>query len=486
MDRASVLRSLWTIHHYGVTELLPGRVRFSDYGAFAAFAPQKQFTAKLEDGVFIHGFWQEEFSGDFYIHRVERIVEGKNIETGSYSYLIPDYAREHRQNLEEYRLIDKNWIAAEKGGAFVRKAKEGLNAFYKVADTSADYMEKAAFYQNIRDFLRLNRVAREHGSRPVWDKETADHRCHRITLNRGGPHAPTGIPLERFIQSLITDEGQLVLVQFIDQQDVLHQAQDEFLNMLAYYIKDDFTGIEVTILDVVVRDERGTTQYLKDLKSFHGNNHLGPGGSRCNGALNPFVSLFGKVKEGARDRLPEKEEREDGRLLDFDLLYGCRSAENGNDEHSFYKINLQRAIHDVMRCAGLIANGSRGFIKDFRGIPEEALDDAQWQLERRSVVIKVYGRKQNPTYRQAAQAYYNLRLSGCPYVVLLLADGPEDVVEIHDDSDRYVEFSGEMTRDDEFYATIEAVAREKYATHRLGGAQPSKLHLPVGLTAIAP
>ncbi len=188
--------------------------------------------------------------------------------------------------------------------------------------------------------------------------------------------------------------------------------------------------------------------------------------------------VFGKPKEGYEEFLNEKEKGPDGRLLDFNLLYGCRGELPLREANKIYKRNFRQISHNIRRAGGWVTDTICSRSKDFRGFPEDKLREARWNLEDYSVVIKVHG-KQGRIYKAAAQACYNLRMTGCPYVTLLLADGEEDVVEIHDDTSTFDVISGATKVENQQALTqyIETVVREKYDGHKLNGAAPYKLSL---------
>ena len=134
-------------------------------------------------------------------------------------------------------------------------------------------------------------------------------------------------------------------------------------------------------------------------------------------------------------------------------------------------------MHEIRSCAGLIGNLVKTNPKDYRGLPKDYVEDALWRLELNGVVIKVHT-EENCVTRTALRLCGHLKSTGCPYVTVVLCDGPGDILEVHDDTDIYTEFTvkdGTFTDahdGDDLFWTVEQVVRRKYAGHKLNGASP--------------
>jgi len=121
-----------------------------------------------------------------------------------------------------------------------------------------------------------------------------------------------------------------------------------------------------------------------------------------------------------------------------------------------------------MRLAGLITDNATVFGKDFRGFPTEQVQETLWQIEQDAVVVKVHTEEQG-LCKKALEVCSHLMLTGCPYVDLILADGPEEIIEVYDDSEEYSEISiSEENRD--FSWSLEQEMRNMYRNHKLNGA----------------
>jgi len=284
----------------GVTEVLPGRVRLGWMHDFIVFAPKKHFSVGYEDGAAIHGFWKENFDGAFYIHDLQEVVDGKCPQSGKWHFFIPHSIEPPLNSEEAYSEINAAWIERKLHQPFTAKAHEGLNYSTKTTGTLSMHIEQVCFYQRLKDIPAFANLARIHGSTGLWTHDLLKDLVRHVVLDATYRIKPEAKRLQTFLKPLMDIPHSLVFVHFLDEHDVLCGAQSEFLNVLSFYMKDQYPSLDITIVDVVVRNVQGARPYLKEFWQYFQPNQLGPGGSCYHGDGMPFVMVMGKTSQAER------------------------------------------------------------------------------------------------------------------------------------------------------------------------------------------
>lgn len=461
---------------FGVTGLLAGRTRLSGWKReFSTFAPKRWFSVSHDDGAIIHGFWKADFDNAFYLFAVKEIKGGMLRGTDRRAFLSSPSPSDPPQDMAEYRAIDREWIDEQAQNPFTAKANTHLNTVVEANATLASYMEEASFYRSIDDIVEYAEIAKTHGTKLPWDYQHSKKRVTWYQFNATSKTPPFPMALGYLIERYLEQPHTLLFVHFKDEQDVLSQAQSEFLNMLTFYIHDDHEPLNIKIMTVLIRDGQGTCPYEKEFHEYFSQNMLGQAKSRYRGDPTPFIMVFGNPPKEAFAQQTAFVRRQGNRLLDFDLFHGCRDqlAEKPRCNFSadrIFRKNLRQAMHEVRYCAGLIANSALTTPKDYRGLPKAYVEDALWRLEQNAVVIKIHTEEKDIA-QMATTLCNHLKSSGCPYVTVVLADGQEDIIEVHDDTDMYSEFPGAHGRESMFWS-LEQEVRKRYMSHKLNGASP--------------
>lgn len=472
----SVFRQLSWITVYGLPSLMPGRVKLAWNNEFRVFAPKKQFSVGFADGVIIHGFWKKEFDGIYYIHKLQEIREGKCLESGEYSSFSAITKVEPDKDFTQYREMPLVWLEGQrKENPWAAKADEEMNLYGDTNATMSMYMEETCFYRYVWDIYEFASLAKEHGTPLPWPSCSVNkpyRRCVFDGVHRNQPDLET--PKE-FIDKQLTQTQNLVFVHFKDEQDVLCQAQEGFLNMMSLYLTQEHDDLNIVIADVIVRDAKGTRANETEWHEDFADNMLGRGGSKYHGKPSPFVMVLGHIPQDAMDHLTSFVRKQGVRLLDFDLFHECRDLLGEKKECNWeandqFRSNLKRAMHEIWRVGGMLGDKAHSTVKDYRGLPESMVETMVWDLEYNAVVIKIHTQR-NGIADTALTLCNHLKSAGCPYVEVVIADGPEDRIEVHDDTDTYSVFS-HMEGNDALFWNLERVARRMYAGHKLNGASP--------------
>jgi|GEM_PF-3609369 len=471
------MRQLWKLHNFGVTDTLPGRVRLGWRGDFTIFAPKKHFSIGFADGAAIHGFGKKDFDKAFYIYGLEEVIERSCVETGKYFHLSSPPDDEPSQNFDEYQEVDEQWLEERNKDPFVTKASEGINITEKTDSTLSTFIEEVCFYQYLDDIFDYANLAKKHGTDTAWNYflPCLHERFIFNAVQRPKPKAQT---LQSFIEQQLEKPQTLLFLHFKDEQDVLCQAQSEFINLMSFYTKEEYENLNIVIADVIIRDVLGNKPYHDEWHEYFVDNMLGQAGTILQSDPAPFVMVLGKPRKEALESQTAFVRKKGNHLVDFDLFQGCREllAEEKScnfEARDIYKENLKQAIHEILRCGGLVTDNATVRGKDYRGWPEDKVDWAMLELEENSVVIKVHTKK-NGIVGMALKLCSHLKLSGCPYVSMVLADGPEDEIEVHDDTDIYSVFNITEETESLFWG-LEQAARRKYMSHKLNGASPLML-----------
>ena len=482
VNSASVLRQLSWLHLRGVSAILPGRVQLSWKNHFKVFAPQKHFSVGFADGVVLHGFWKEAFDGTYYIHRLQHIREGRCMESGEWYVFSSIADTDPAQDLTLYQEMPLDWLEEQQDKPWSAKGDKELNFFEESNATMSMYMEEACFYRYVWDIYDVAALAKAHGSHPPWLSSSVCQPYPRAVFNAAYRHAPDRLTLQEMIVQCLEPSKTLVFVQFKDEQDELCQAQEAFLNMMSLYLTQQHNDLSIIRVDVIIRDTAGARPYETEWHEYFDKNMLGLGGSTSRTTPSPFVMVLGQISPGAMDHVTSVVRTQGMRLLDFDLFHECRDLLrekrecNWNANQQFH-VNLKRAMHEIWRVAGMVGNSAYSTPKDYKGCPEPMVKQMIWDLEDHAVIIKIHTKKKGPA-QTVLQLCNHLKSSGCPYVEVVLCDGPEDILEVHDDTDIYSEFT---LKDDSFtdakkretlFWTVEQVVRRKYAGHKLNGASP--------------
>lgn len=473
---ATVLRQLSWITVSGLPSLIPGRVKLAGNNEFKVFAPKKQFSVGFADGVIIHGFWNKEFDGIYYIHKLHEIREGKRLETGEYSSFSAFTKEEPDKDFTQYREMPLIWLEGQrKEKPWAAKADEEMNFYGDTNATMSMYMEETCFYQYVWDIYEFASLAKEHGTHPPWPSCSVNKPYRRRVFDSEHHNQADLETPKEFIDKQLTQTQNLVFVHFKDEQDVLSHAQEAFLNMMSLYLTQEHDDLSIIIADVIVRDAEGAPVYETEWQEYFADNMLGRGGSKYHGKPSPFVMVLGHIPQGAMDHLTFLVRKQGVRLLDFDLFHECRDLlakkkKRNREANDQFRSNLKRAMHEIWRVGGMLGDKACSTAKDYRGLPESMVETMVWDLEYNAVVIKIHTQR-NGIADTALTLCNHLKSAGCPYVEVVIADGPEDRIEVHDDTDTYSVFS-HMEGNDALFWNLERVARRMYAGHKLNGASP--------------
>ncbi len=435
---------------------------------FAIFAPKRHFDIGHEDGVVFHGYWREKFDQAFYIYKLHSVEEGKFSETGQTFFFWTDSDGIGPETIEEYKELEEKDLDQKRDMPFISTANRGMNHTRHTHSTLSVYLEDVCFYQSIRDILEFSSLAKRHGSETLWSDILGEWRAERIVFDGSTKNKITGDNLKALINSLASQPQNLVITHFIDEQDIFCRAQSEFINLVVFYLTEEFKQLNVTIIDVVVRDTKGRIHHNNEFREYMDTHQIGPSGELSHNEPTSFVMVSGKPSEDKISIIKGHIDFE--KRLDFNLFNGCYAAKSDEEADVLYKRNFRKIMHDLFCIGGLVAGKAFTRIRDFRGFPEEKVNLLLWDFESNAVVVKLHTQKRDIT-KMVTQLCSHLKLTGCPYVELIITDGPEDIAEIHNDTDTYVEFNN-ANGGEEFSCNLEGTVRELYLEHKLNGAAP--------------
>jgi len=469
----SVLRQLGELQGNGLTSLLPGRLQFWCNHDFAIYAPRRQFSVGTEDGAVLRGYWCEPFDQSYYLYDLQEITGGQYKDTDKTFYLFDRVERPAGLAREDFELADNNWLEGEMKKPFINKANGEMNRVSSTNATMASYIEEVCFYGGLDAIDDTAALAREQDTRTAWDYQHSKERVAWLSAE--------GMDVDALIDDIAAQKQTLLFVHFVDPADALSAAQADFINLMAFYLHNNYPALQLKILPVALPGHAA----LRD--HYFENNMLARSGRRLGGKAWPFVMVFGTALRDALEHQTSYVRKQGARLLDFDLFEGCRAMLENRQHCNFaaddrFKRNLRRALHETSRYAGLVGNNARTLLKDYTGMDEQDVYSAMFWLERNSVVLKLH-RDEDDLTTMATGLCNHLKSSGCPYVSLVLCDGDPDVIELHDSSDTFIKFPDVDASDDMFWS-LEQEIRVLYQGHYLNGGSPLLIRAAKPKTAI--
>jgi len=481
--KASVLREFVEIKRAGVTSLLPGRLLLDAGNGFTVFAPKRHFSVGMDDGAILHGFWDNDFDGRFYIFDLKAMANGKCDGKKGYQFFTRADAVDRPEDRKQYLDCSESWLDDQLSNPEISEAANTLNRTDRSNADDATFLEEVCAYKFIDHFFKCFETSERLGTARIFASPFPSSQIAWHTFEIRFPKTtPDPKLIDRHIADYLKTPNTLVFVHFKDESDPLCHAQSDFINTLSFYLQQDHETLTIKIISVVIRSQDNLEGYQSPFREYFSRNMLGPAGRTAKEAPSPFVMVCGNPTKEALGRQCFYTRTQKNRLFDFDLFHGCREMleqrRHGNFQASDrYKRNLRRALHETHRFAGMIVKGVRTVPRDYRGMPQEYADEALWRMENNGMVIKVHTEERYMA-RTAIRLACHLRSSGCPYVTVALCDGPKDIIEVFDDTDTYSEFkipdgcfTDENDGDDLFWS-VESVVRQKYAGHTLNGASP--------------
>lgn len=378
---------------------------------------------------------------------------------------------------EDYREIDQNFLDNLLERPFMNQTLKDLNDRRQLYTTLPLYIEWMCFYKRFDDLSGGFPDLRElHGSGRPWPNHAVTECAQRFVFDKS-PCGENSIEnLQQFLAPLIQQPHHLVFVHFIKENAPSHKAHQELINCVAYYIRRDFPRLQVKIVEVIIENAKGDALYTDPYWKYFKTNKLA-GGTVSSADPWPFVMVRGTPMEpigryGGWYKLHKEDYR-----FDFDLFQNCREAESTKDRNSFFARNLRKALHGLWRFAGIITDETIPEIKDFREWDEEKVSHTVRDLSHHALVLKLHTQKYEPL-RCAEEAVKYLRLIGCPYVVLALADGDPDMAQISFDDagvESFTELRGVKNWKQGYAEELGENLRKIYGDHKLNGAKSKRI-----------
>ena len=423
ITRAKLISLFRSVMSYGLTSVGARHLHWNRDNIFTLSVTHNLHEVRTQNGAMVKGFRKDPFDGTFYISALFRMEEGECANTGQLASKL--FYRNHPDPRDTggYIALDPQWIGEQLENPFVRRAYKSTDSGLRVPVTAPMHIE-SNFFDSVDQvhWTMLNEL--DSGSLPPLPGAIADRVSYRVRFDADGGPKPWKGNLTAYLESLQRWPHTLVLVNFTDELDPLSMAQRGFFNLIPPFLRGQYPDLKIQIVDVVIRDLQGRKAYGKEFGHFARHCDTAdqmPAGPEKDA---PFTMVLGGPVERTLKVLGPVVDR-NRRLLTIDLFRRCRGG--AADSRATYKTNLRRAIHDLMRVAGLLTDRASVVVKDFRRRSEGDVSKAIVAMTTTSVVLVVRDDRDSGVFRATVAACAHVALSGFPYVSIIQADRTDDV-----------------------------------------------------------
>ena len=488
ITRCKLVRLMRNAMHHGLTSIGARHLYWNSESSFTFIVNQNLHEVRMTNGAIAKGYRKGEFDSTFYVSALFRMQDGHCEDTGQRDSQLQYRHVTEPEDTGEYIVLDSQWIGEELQNPFVRKAYTSTDSGLRVPVTAPMHIENN-FYGSIDQIHRTMLNELDCGSLPGLPAAIADSVSYRVRFDASGGPKPWKGDLTAYLQSLRKWPHTLVLVNFTDELDPLSMAQHGFFNLIPPFLRGQYPHLKIQIVDVVIRDRQGRRAHTEEFACFARRSGPAAPAAACREKTAPFTMVLGGPVERTQAVLGGSADA-DRRLVDIDLFQGCRGG--APDRDKTYKINLRRAIHALMRVAGLLTDRASIPVRNFRGRSEADVSRAIVDMATTSVVVVVRDERDSPVFRATAAACAHVALSGFPYVSIVQADRTDDValsltVNVRrGESWVYGNPADDPIRDDEhdfIWQLIEdieeAYGRNPYLTEIFHGTADSSLFSPL-------
>ena len=413
----NLMRTLRDLKSFGLTSMVPAYVFWNTATEATIFCSFNLLNPGMHEGLIVKIFYRRRFNKRYYIRSVEyyKNESGRDWETGLQSKL--ESIGFVEQRIGKYREIDQDEILRPLETPFKMRFLQTKHTRTKTHFTTAQEME-LLFYGSPLQIIIADRVRKRHGSGmafpPCFDEGEF------VAFGRKAEYE--GRSLSAFLQDQQKRHPhRLLLVDFVDETDPFSHAHRDYLLQIGLQLKTYYDGLDLLVVDVVIRDQYGKTAYFKEFERYRRSRNLA---ADHPSASNPFIMVVNKPVDRDQDNaalgLPE---RLDNRLLDIDLIHGIDHNQLTNPlETKPFAQNLARCSHQLFRIAGLTAHKVGIVVKDFRGMSEVDVASAIWKMSASNVIISCFHPEGSPKFRTVVRACADIILRGYPYITVLQCD----------------------------------------------------------------
>ena len=399
----------------GLAFVGPRNLHWNQDDRFTLTVNQNLHEVRMQNGAIAKGFCNDASDSTIYVSALFCIRDGKCTETGQRDSQLKHCHLPGPHDIDDYVILDADWFDNELRNPFVRKAHSSRDSALRVPVTAPMHIENDFFSSVHRTMLS----ELDSGSLPPLPGAIADRLCYRVRFDADDSPPQGRGDLRAYLESLRKWPHTLVLVSFIDELDPLSVAQQGFFNLIVPFLRGQYPHLKIQLVDVVIRDRQGRKFYRQEFAYF-ARRLAATGRTRpVQDKAAPFTMVIGGPLEPTEEK-PALPADRDRRLVDIDLYSGCRRG--AADRDRTYKANLRRAIHDVMRIAGILTDTASIPVKSFRGRSELDVSKAIVNMAMTSVVVVVRDERDSAAFRAAESACAHAALVGFPYVSIILAD----------------------------------------------------------------
>jgi len=472
--KTEVVRQLELLIVGGHTFIPPFAIAYGNRGAFTIYANRNRADHIFDNCAILMGYFKGE---EYYVDEMRRIENHICQTTGNaqakYSQLHIFDTKDRSGNVDQsdYTLIDEAWKNKVITDPFSKKSYHQIPSSSKIATTRMMRLERQ-FFKNLTQINGYIKARDLVGSVRSYPYEISDEGVDVQRFDRTSPQAGNSVVLDDLLNRKKLREQEFRIINWLDLTDEWNGVQRELMGLCAYYLLQTFPNLNISMVDIAVRDKHGETPYYRDfLKAVKAAENIEHG-------LWPF-STFQSLEFNHDSKVVNLGTFQEPLQLHVDLFKSCRefSDEIGTTDFDAewkqkiafddtYKKNLRGIIHEMYRMGGLATDYANVKVTDFRGMGDRDASgqSVQFNLEEESVTVTVYG-DDDTSFKDAAHACCNAMLKGYSSVAILRKDGENGMVKVADNSDYYYEISNLDTPC--FYTDVFILVEHLYGGHQL-------------------
>lgn len=429
----------------GHASLAPYEIKYSYGGRFYIFVNRDPFDNDYRNCVIFNGAVHDG------VCRIDGLTNIKDFEAAMYpvkvNQLLGLTTSIDAENVveDDYTTLAEDWIAELGSDPFVIKSYNELGVrFPSKTGMSLPAEARHRFHTSLDDIKRYVHHRKETNSQRTFMPDFMPVEVKRESFDQEYKDQNEDFNLEAYLEKINAKSTGLQIINWLNEVDEYSGVQRELISAMANYIMRSFPQLELTVIDIVLRDKEGNTPYIEEFQNAY---------KRANnlvGMPRPFTTILSNPNSCQLKQIFDVDEKR----LNVDLFRGCRGFNTDNSWErnraidDVYQKNLKGFIYELHRMAGLASDIAKIFTKNFRGMEESYKDWLLFHLEEENLVIRLYGDSEE-LRKMAVQVCASLALEGYPNVIAvqLDADDRDNVVEVHDNSDLYTSYPDLLEED---------------------------------------
>lgn len=415
--QAFFYHSLDVVLDGGLTALPPGYTTIDNEKRIYRTVLTTEWLADREvSSLIVEGWFDHDEAGDthYYFEHAEALVEG-----GAIDHFEKDSVK------EDYKEITRDFVANKKGSKLVKKCWQNLKE--RAAYFLPYLRTKQNFYPDLKAIHEFRIHRERYGAltaKPFDQPGIREVHNLTITQSKGNSNSQRLHAIIDKAKNKYTHP--FIVLNFLDALDAYHQAQIEFFEILIANLSGYSPDTDMIIINVPIRDEKGQRYYCDDYASYQ--KSTPPSWGMTNDEIRPFsVVLFGPQNTLALSRKALSFSKPKFESLYIDLFQKCRCEKITDEQRDvLFQTNLDLIIHELFAAAGSMLSEIGVITLDYKGSGQENIEIKCGAFADQTVVIRVNDDNENQ-WKEVIHACAYLQISGFPYVIIVKAEGVNNV-----------------------------------------------------------